>query len=167
MGNITSLQAAKKWNISKRQVNLLCAKGLIPGAKMENSRWMIPDDFVYHPRKQNQNMGYPNRISGKYINPIETLDCIKSENSQKQFDKRGVRVEKNFGKLEIQQPELHRLYVLQENKEFVQCVARQGDEILAAVSFDYFNRAPKIGAADLGFITIVGRLMAQIASGLE
>lgn len=68
MGNITSLQAAKKWNISKRQVNLLCAKGLIPGAKMENSRWMIPDDFVYHPRKQNQNMGYPNRISGKYIN---------------------------------------------------------------------------------------------------
>lgn len=78
-------------------------------------------------------------ISGKYINPIETLDCIKSENSQKQFDKRGVRVEKNFGKLEIQQPELHRLYVLQENKEFVQCVARQGDEILAAVSFDYFN----------------------------
>ncbi len=106
-------------------------------------------------------------ISGKYINPIETLDCIKSENSQKQFDKRGVRVEKNFGKLEIQQPELHRLYVLQENKEFVQCVARQGDEILAAVSFDYFNRAPKIGAADLGFITIVGRLMAQIASGLE
>lgn len=106
-------------------------------------------------------------ISGKYINPIETLDCIKSENSQKQFDKRGVRVEKNFGKLEIQQPELHRLYVLQENKEFVQCVARQGDEILAAVSFDYFNRAPKIGAADFGFITIVGRLMAQIASGLE
>lgn len=106
-------------------------------------------------------------ISGKYINSIETLDCIKKENSQKQFDKRGVRVEKNFGKLAMQQPELHRLYELQENKEFVQCVARREDEILAVVSFDYFNRAPKIGVVDLGFITIVGRLMAQIASGLE
>lgn len=106
-------------------------------------------------------------ISGKYINPIEKLDCIKNESSQKQFDKRGVRVEKNFGKLAMQQPELHRLYELQENKEFVQCVARREDEILAVVSFDYFNRAPKIGVVDLGFITIVGRLMAQIASGLE
>lgn len=106
-------------------------------------------------------------ISGKYINPIETLDCIRNESSQKQFDKRGVRVEKNFGKLAMQQPELHRLYELQENKEFVQCIARREDEILAVVSFDYFNRAPKIGVVDLGFITIVGRLMAQIASGLE
>lgn len=106
-------------------------------------------------------------ISGKYINPIEKLDCIKNESSQKQFDKRGVRVEKNFGKLAMQQPELHRLYELQENKEFVQCVAWREDEILAVVSFDYFNRAPKIGVVDLGFITIVGRLMAQIASGLE
>lgn len=105
-------------------------------------------------------------ISGKYINPIENLDCIKNESSQKQFDKRGVRVEKNFEKFAMQQPELHRLYELQENKEFVQCVARREDEILAVVSFDYFNRAPKIGVVDLGFITIVGRLMAQIASGL-
>ncbi|MDE7205758.1 MAG: GGDEF domain-containing protein, partial [Lachnospiraceae bacterium] len=60
-------------------------------------------------------------ISGKYINPIETLDCIKSGNSQKQFDKRGVRVEKNFERLKMQQPELHRIYDLQENKEFVLC----------------------------------------------
>ena len=106
-------------------------------------------------------------ISGKYINPIEKLACIKEESIQKQFDKRGVRVEKNFEKLSLQQPELHKLYELQENKEFVQCIAQRDDEILAVVSFDYFNRAPKIGAVDLGFITIVGRLMAQIASGLE
>ena len=105
--------------------------------------------------------------SGKYINPIEKLDCIRNENSIKQLDKRGIRVEKNFGKVALQNPEMHRLYELQENKEFVQCVARHDDEVLAVVSFDYFNRAPKIGAVDLGFITIVGRLMAEIASGLE
>lgn len=105
-------------------------------------------------------------MSGRYFNPIETLTCIRSENSQKQFDKRGVRVEKNFGKLEMQQPEMYQLYMRQENKEFVQCVARRDDEICAVVSFDYFNRAPKIGVVDLGFITIVGRLMAEIASGL-
>lgn len=106
-------------------------------------------------------------ISGKYINPIEKLDCIRNEYSIKELDKRGVRVEKNFGKVALQNPEMHRLYELQENKEFVQCAARRGDEILAVVSFDYFNRAPKIGASDLGFITIAGRLMAEIASGLE
>lgn len=106
-------------------------------------------------------------ISGKYINPIETLTCIKGERYQRMFDKRGVCVEKNFEKLAGQHPEVHRLYELQENKEFVQCVARHDGEICAAVSFDYFNRAPKIGSSDLGFITIVGRLMAEIASGLE
>lgn len=105
--------------------------------------------------------------SGKYINPIDKLECIKDENYQKLFDKRGVCVEKNFEKLASQHPQVHRLYELQENKEFVQCVAGCGGEIRAAVSFDYFNRAPKIGALDLGFITIVGRLMAEIASGLE
>ncbi len=106
-------------------------------------------------------------ISGKYINPIEKLECIRDGNSQKLFDKRGIRVEKNFGKLAMQHPEIHRLYQLQENKEFVLCVSRHDEKVLAVVSFDYFNRAPKIGTVDLGFITIVGRLMAEIASGLE
>ncbi len=106
-------------------------------------------------------------ISGKYINPIESLACIREDSIERQFDRRGVRVEKNFGKLAMQQPKMHQLYELQENKEFVQCVALCGEEVRAVVSFDYFNRAPKIGAVDLGFITIVGRLMAEIASGLE
>jgi len=106
-------------------------------------------------------------VSGKYINPIESLACIKNESYQKQFDKRGIFVEKNFEKLAMQHPEVHKLYEQQENKEFVQCVSRRDKEIRAVVSFDYFNRAPKIGTIDLGFITIVGRLIAEIASGLE
>ena len=47
MGMMTSLQAAEKWKISKRQVNFLCAHGRIPGARFENKRWMIPEDFDY------------------------------------------------------------------------------------------------------------------------
>lgn len=105
--------------------------------------------------------------SGRYFNSIENLACIKNEEYLKQFDKRGIYVEKNFGKLAMQYPEVHKLYQTQENKEFVQCASRSGEEIRAVVSFDYFNRAPKIGTADLGFITIVGRLIAEIASGLE
>lgn len=106
-------------------------------------------------------------ISGKYINPIESLACIKDEIYQKQFDKRGIYVEKNFEKLESQYPQLYKLYVQQENRRFVQCISRSNDTIRAAVSFDYFNRAPKIGTVDMGFITIVGRLIAEIAGGLE
>lgn len=105
--------------------------------------------------------------SGKYINPVESLECIKNESFIKLFDSRGLCVEKNFEKLAARHPEVHRLYETQENKEFVLCIAENDGEIKAAVSFDYFNRAPKIGAVDLGFITIVGRLMAEIASGLD
>ncbi len=44
---MTSKEASEKWNISKRQVNALCAQGKIPGAQTVNGRWMIPDDYVY------------------------------------------------------------------------------------------------------------------------
>ncbi|SFB99737.1 AAA family ATPase [Butyrivibrio sp. YAB3001] len=44
---MTSKEAAEKWNISKRHVNSLCSQGKIPGAKIVNRRWVIPDDYVY------------------------------------------------------------------------------------------------------------------------
>ncbi|WP_050008304.1 AAA family ATPase [Butyrivibrio sp. WCE2006] len=46
---MTSKEAADKWNISKRQVNSLCAQGKIVGAKMEKGRWIIPDNYTYVP----------------------------------------------------------------------------------------------------------------------
>ena len=42
MEYITSLQAADKWNLSKRQVNALCKSGQIYGAVKKGQRWMIP-----------------------------------------------------------------------------------------------------------------------------
>lgn len=68
MGMMTSLQAAEKWKISKRQVNFLCAHGRIPGARFENKRWMIPDDFDYLSYKNHGSKPAVNTRSGKYIN---------------------------------------------------------------------------------------------------
>lgn len=68
MGMMTSLQAAEKWKISKRQVNSLCANGRIPGARFENNRWMIPDDFDYPSYKSHGSKPAVNTQSGKYIN---------------------------------------------------------------------------------------------------
>ena len=47
MEYITSLQAADKWNLSKRQVNALCKSGQIYGAVKKGQRWMIPEDVIY------------------------------------------------------------------------------------------------------------------------
>ncbi len=102
--------------------------------------------------------------SGKYINPIEELSCILNDKYLELFDEQGVYVERGFPRLKAQHPEVYGLYELQENKEYVQCIAKRDGKICGAVSFDYFNRAPKIGAIDMGFIRIAGRLMAQIAA---
>ena len=47
MEYITSLQAADKWNLSKRQVNALCKSGQIYGAVKKDSDWMIPEDATF------------------------------------------------------------------------------------------------------------------------
>lgn len=47
MEHITSLQAADKWNLSKRQVNALCKSGQIYGAVKKGQRWMIPEDATF------------------------------------------------------------------------------------------------------------------------
>jgi len=41
---ITVDEAAKKWGISKRRVQLLCSEGRVDGAKKHASVWAIPDD---------------------------------------------------------------------------------------------------------------------------
>lgn len=69
MDMMTSLQAAEKWGISKRQVNFLCSHGRIPKAKLENNRWMIPADFDYISNKKQNNNTIVNQVQfGKFIN---------------------------------------------------------------------------------------------------
>jgi hypothetical protein len=42
MNGITAKEAAEKWGITPRQVQLLCSQGRIPGAVRFGHAWLIP-----------------------------------------------------------------------------------------------------------------------------
>ena len=42
MEYMTASQASKKWNISQRRVQILCAEGRIPGVFRLGEAWAIP-----------------------------------------------------------------------------------------------------------------------------
>lgn len=105
--------------------------------------------------------------SGRYINPISNLLCIRNQAYLELFDENGVYVEGKVNRLSNSFSEAYKLYELQENREFIQILAYRNQKPEAVAVFDFFNRSPKIGATDLGLITIVGRLMAEISCGLN
>lgn len=43
---ITARQAAEKWNISRRRVQILCTEGRIPGVFKLGKTWAIPQDAI-------------------------------------------------------------------------------------------------------------------------
>lgn len=44
MEYMTASQAAKKWSISQRRVQILCSEGRIPGVFKLGEAWAIPAD---------------------------------------------------------------------------------------------------------------------------
>jgi hypothetical protein len=44
MEYLTTSEAAEKWNISRRRVNVLCYEGRIKGAIKKGRFWLIPDN---------------------------------------------------------------------------------------------------------------------------
>lgn len=44
MNGMTTKETAKKWGVTPRQVQLLCAKGRISGAVRFGNAWVIPGD---------------------------------------------------------------------------------------------------------------------------
>ena len=44
MGYLSASQAAEKWNISQRRVQILCSEERIEGAFKVGEVWAIPDD---------------------------------------------------------------------------------------------------------------------------
>ena len=44
MEYITANQASKKWGISQRRVQILCAEGRIPGVFKLGETWAIPEE---------------------------------------------------------------------------------------------------------------------------
>lgn len=46
MGYMTASQAAEKWEISQRRVQILCAQDRIDGVFKLGENWAIPDDAL-------------------------------------------------------------------------------------------------------------------------
>lgn len=46
MGYITANQAAEKWDISQRRVQILCSQNRIEGAFKLGENWAIPDEAI-------------------------------------------------------------------------------------------------------------------------
>ena len=44
MNIISSAAAAKRWNISRRRVEVLCSEGRIEGVQRIGGMWLIPED---------------------------------------------------------------------------------------------------------------------------
>ena len=44
MGYLSILETSKKWGVSKRRIQILCAEERIPGATRIGNYWAIPDD---------------------------------------------------------------------------------------------------------------------------
>lgn len=57
MDLITTSEMAKKWNISRRRVTMLCQEGRIEGAILRGNTWLIPEDAKKpeDPRKAKRN----------------------------------------------------------------------------------------------------------------
>ena len=43
-GFMTVKEAAQKWNVSERQVQLYCQRGILTGVSRIGRSWVIPDD---------------------------------------------------------------------------------------------------------------------------
>ena len=50
-GYISVQEAAEKWNVTPRQVQILCKEGRIKGAEMMSRIWIIPEDAEKPTRK--------------------------------------------------------------------------------------------------------------------
>lgn len=68
MKYMTVAEAAKKWGVSQRNVQIHCMKGNIPGVNLLGKSWQIPADAV-PPRRKPRTKGLPGSI----------LEVLKSE----------------------------------------------------------------------------------------
>ena len=101
---------------------------------------------------------------GKYVNPIQNLSWMHDEAYCELFDAQGVYMESTISRLKGSYKDAGKMYERQENGKFIQCMASRDGRPAAVVSFDFFNRSPKLGVSDTGLIRIIGTLIAEIAA---
>lgn len=98
---------------------------------------------------------------GKYVNPIQNLSFVDNGGYLEFLDDQGFYMENKIQRLESKSAIAYQMYKEQETQKFIQCIVLDNKKPVAVVSFDFFNRAPKYGATDMGLMRIVGRLMAE------
>lgn len=104
---------------------------------------------------------------GKYVNPIDAFPQIVNRQYIDRFDELGIYEESNIQRLSNIFPDMYQLYEQQEIGKFIQCISIDNATVKAMVSFDFFNRWPKIGVTDMGMIKLVGRMMAEVVAKCE
>ena len=103
--------------------------------------------------------------AGRYLNPIQNYDCVFQQEYRDFFDEDGYYIESGIFCLEQRMPRAFELNRAQEIEEFMQFLAVGENGVpKALVSFDFFNRRPKISAIDIGMMKTVGRLLAEVAA---
>lgn len=100
---------------------------------------------------------------GNFVEEVSDVKCMLEEHYFDLFDANRFYEESIIEKLKNLFPKTYQLYAKQEINKVIQFL-RKEEEKTVLVSFAYFNRAPKIGSTDLGFMTIVAKLMAQVIS---
>ena len=72
MKYLTSMEIAKKWQMTDRRVRMLCAENKIEGVKFENDKWQIPEN-ASRPQRENS----PKKV-GRAID-FEQIDLLKQK----------------------------------------------------------------------------------------
>lgn len=69
--HMTTKEAAAKWNITERRINVLCKEGRILGAYKENRRWFIPTDAKKPADKRSNSDSHTAHLEKKVMNKSE------------------------------------------------------------------------------------------------
>lgn len=100
---------------------------------------------------------------GNYVNQVEELGFVYEPAYQELFDVNGYYTESHLNRLEKRSPLAHKAVIQQEIGKFIQLILKEDGVPKAVVSFDFFNRNPKMGISDTGMIQTIGRMLAEIA----
>ena len=100
---------------------------------------------------------------GNYVNQVGQVGFIYESGYQELFDVNGYYSESHMNRVEKRSPLAYRAIVQQEIGKFIQFILKEDGVPRAMVSFDFFNRNPKMGTTDMGMIQTIGRMLAEIA----
>lgn len=100
---------------------------------------------------------------GDYVNSIENFESIFEPEYQEFFDKNNYNNGELVARVEKRSATAQLFNSQQEIGKSIQFMVKENEEPVALVSFDFFNRSPKMGCLDNGMLITIGRLLAEVA----